>query len=117
MSVPTSSQSTDPKIWAIAVWGLYLAGIVNGVTALIGLIIAYVKRGELAGTPYESHMTYAIRTFWILLLGVIVGMVLALVLIGYVLLLVLAVWSLYRMVRGLVLALDGRPIPNPQSWL
>ena len=25
--------------------------------------------------------------------------------------------SLYRMVRGLVLALDGRPIPNPVGWL
>ena len=46
MSVPTSGQSTDPKIWAIAVWGLYLAGLVSGITALIGLILAYVKRGE-----------------------------------------------------------------------
>ena len=76
MSLPTSGQTTDPKIWAIAVWGLYLAGLVSGITALIGLILAYVKRGELAGTPYESHMTYAIRTFWIALLGVIVGTVL-----------------------------------------
>lgn len=117
MSVPPSGQSNDTKIWAIAVWGLYLAGLVNGLTALIGLILAYVKRGELAGTVYESHMTYAIRTFWIALLGVIVGTVLLLVLIGYLLLLVVGIWSLYRMVRGLVLALDGRPIPNPMSWL
>lgn len=117
MSVPPSGQSNDTKIWAIAVWGLYLAGLVNGLTALVGLILAYVKRGELAGTVYESHMTYAIRTFWIALLGVIVGTVLLLVLIGYLLLLVVGIWSLYRMVRGLVLALDGRPIPNPMSWL
>ena len=117
MSVPTSGQPTDPKIWAIAVWGLYLAGLVSGITALVGLILAYVKRGELAGTPYESHMTYAIRTFWIALLGVIIGSVLVLVLIGYLLLPIVGIWSLYRMVRGLVLALDGRPIPNPVGWL
>ena len=48
MSAPASGQPTDPKIWAIAVWGLYLAGLVSGITALVGLILAYVKRGELA---------------------------------------------------------------------
>ncbi len=117
MSVPTSGQPADPKIWAIAVWGLYLAGLISGITAVIGLILAYVKRGELAGTAYESHMTYAIRTFWISLLGVIIGTILVLLLIGYLLLPVVGIWSLYRMVRGLVLALDGRPIPNPTGWL
>ncbi len=63
------------------------------------------------------HMTYAIRTFWIALLGVIIGSVLVLLLIGYLLLPIVGIWSLYRMVRGLVLALDGRPIPNPTGWL
>jgi uncharacterized membrane protein len=43
--------------------------------------------------------------------------VLVLVLIGYLLLPIVGIWSLYRMVRGLVLALDGRPIPNPVGWL
>jgi uncharacterized membrane protein len=118
MSVQTTGgQTTNPKTWAIVVWVLYLSGLVIGITALVGVILAYVKRGELAGTPFESHMTYAIRTFWISLLGALVGVVLSLVLVGFLILLAVGIWCLYRMIRGLVLALDGRPIPDPTSWL
>ncbi len=117
MMMQTTGQGTEPKTWAIIVWALYLAGLVVGITALVGVILAYVKRGELAGTPYQSHMTYAIRTFWISLIGAIVGMVLAFVLIGFLVLLAVGVWFIYRSVRGLVLAIDDRPIPNPEGWL
>jgi uncharacterized membrane protein len=113
----TSSGGTDPRTWAIIVWALYLASGVTGITVIIALIIAYVKRPELAGTPFESHMTYAIRTFWIGLLGVVVGTILTFVVIGIALLVAMAVWVLYRMIRGLILAIDGRPIPNPESWI
>jgi uncharacterized membrane protein len=117
MSMQTSSGGTDPKTWAIIVWVLYLAGLVVGITAIVGLIIAYVKRGELAGTPFESHMTYAIRTFWISLIGSIISVVLMFVLVGYVLIFLVGIWVLYRMIRGLIVALDGRPIPDATSWL
>lgn len=76
-----------------------------------------MKRRDVAGTPFESHMTYAIRTFWIGLVGAIIGVALSLVYIGFLILLALAVWMLYRMIRGLVCALDGRAISNPLSYL
>jgi uncharacterized membrane protein len=118
MSVQTTGgPDTTPKTWAVVVWVLYLCGLAIGITVLIGVILAYVKRRDLAGTPFESHMTYAIRTFWIGLLGAVVGAVLSLVLVGFLVLLVVGIWCLYRMIRGLVLALDGRPIPDPTSWL
>ena len=117
MSVQTTGgQTTSPKTWAIIVWVLYLAGIVIGITALIGVILAYVKRAELAGTPFESHMTYAIRTFWISLIGAVIGLVLSLVLVGFHVLIAVGLWCLYRTIRGLVLALDSRPIPDPAGW-
>jgi uncharacterized membrane protein len=88
-----------------------------GLTAVVGLIIAYVKRPELASTPFGSHMTYAIRTFWVSLLGWILGGILTVVLIGYPLLLVVALWFVFRCVRGLLKALDHRAIDDPTGRL
>lgn len=117
MSMQTTSTSTDPRTWAIIVWALYLLGCVTAITVIVGLIIAYVKRQELTGTPYESHMTSAIRTFWISLLGTVVGIVLTFVGIGIIILIAVAVWLLYRVIRGLIRAIDGRPIEDPEGWL
>lgn len=117
MSVQGSDQGRTPQTWALIVWGLFLASIVTGLSGLAGLIIAYLKRGELADTPFGSHMTYAIRTFWIALLGLFAGFVLAFVLVGFLVLLAVGIWALYRMVRGLVYAIDSRPISDPLTWL
>lgn len=117
MSMQTTN-STDPKTWAMIVWGLYIASYFTAfITMIVGLIIAYVKRGELAGTPFESHMTSAIRTFWISLIGGIIGVVLSIVGIGVIILVALAVWQIFRVIRGMVRAVDGRPIDDPQGWL
>jgi uncharacterized membrane protein len=113
----TTDEGTSPKTWAIIVWALYLLSGVTGLTCIAGLIVAYLKRSDLAGTPYESHMIYAIRTFWIGLLIGVIGVILIFVVIGVPVLIALAIWSIYRMVRGLVCALDGRAISNPKSWL
>lgn len=113
----TSGQGADPKTWAIAIWVLYLLGYLTGITVIIGLIIAYVKRAELAGTPYESHMTSAIRTFWIGFIVGIIGFVLTFVGVGIIILGILVVWQLFRIIRGLIRAIDGRPIDDPAGWL
>jgi len=84
---------------------------------IVGLIIAYVKRNELAGTPFESHMTSAIRTFWISIIGGIVGLVLSIIGVGIIILVALAVWQIFRIIRGIVRAVDGRPIEDPTGWL
>ena len=118
MSLQTTNDGTSPRTWAIIVWGLYLASFVTVfLTIVVGVIIAYVKRRDLAGTPFESHMTSAIRTFWISVIGSIIGYVLTLVLIGFAVIFVLVVWLLFRSVRGLIRAVDGRAIDNPRGWL
>ena len=109
---------TSPQTWAIVVWALFLASILSvALTSIIGVIIAYIKRRDLAGTPYESHMTSAIRTFWITLIVGIVGFVLLIVGVGAIILGLLALWHLFRVVRGLIYAIDGRPIADPAGWL
>jgi uncharacterized membrane protein len=117
MSMQTTNSSVDGKTWAMIVWGLYIAAFFTGITAIIGVIIAYVKRSELAGTPFESHMTSAIRTFWISLIGYIISIVLMVVLIGFVMATLVGIWHLFRVIRGIVLAIDGRAIENPEGWL
>ena len=115
---PPAVAGTSPQTWAIIVWGLYLAAFFTlAVTAIVAVIIAYVKRPDLSGTPFESHMTSAIRTFWISLLFGLVGFVLIIVGIGIVLLIALGLWQLFRIIRGLIRAIDGRPIDDPTGWL
>jgi uncharacterized membrane protein len=115
---PSTLASTNAQTWAIVVWAMFLASIVSvAFTAIIGLIIAYVKRRDLAGTPYASHMTSAIRTFWITLIVGLIGFVLMIVGIGYLILGLLALWHLFRVIRGLIYAIDGRPIADPAGWL
>jgi uncharacterized membrane protein len=115
---PSAMSGTTPQTWALVVWGLYIASYFTfAIAAIVGLIIAYVKRGDLAGTPFESHMTSAIRTFWISLIVGIIGVVLAFVLIGFLVLALLALWNLFRVIRGLIYAFDGRPIADPTGWL
>jgi uncharacterized membrane protein len=119
MSQQRSAMSgTTPQTWATIVWGLYIASYFTAwITGIVGLIIAYVKRGDLVGTPFESHMTSAIRTFWISLIVLIIGIVLCFVLIGFLVLGLLALWNLFRVIRGLIYAFDGKPIPDPTGWL
>jgi len=61
MSSPSTSDGVSPQTWAIIVWGLYLAAFVTfAITAVVAVIIAYVKRGDLVGifgaggTPCEK---------------------------------------------------------------
>jgi uncharacterized membrane protein len=96
---------------AILAYILFLIGWPSlHLATIAGLILAYVQRGDARGTVWESHFSNIIEVFWISLL---VGLV-AIPLIfafgaGIVLLIFLLVWFLYRTIKGLVRAIDGRP--------
>lgn len=81
-----------------------------GLTALVGIIMNYVKRGDMRGTWLESHFRWQIRTFWYVLLWMVLGILLAVVWIGYIILFVNAVWAIYRIVRGVLNLLDNKPM-------
>lgn len=98
------------------VYFLYLASLILGISGLIGLVFAYINRGK-AGGWVDTHYTYQIRTFWIGLLYTLIAALFALVLIGFLLLIAVAVWFIVRCVIGLQRAAQGQPIANPQSWL
>ncbi|MFN4327421.1 MAG: DUF4870 family protein [Limnobacter sp.] len=84
----------------------YVLGAIGLFTAfvpiLIALILCYIKRPEAAGTIYESHFQWLIRTFWFGLLWFVVALVLMLIGVGFLLYWVLCAWLVYRFVKGLL---------------
>ena len=115
---PTIENTIDsPEIrqYALIIYILYLVGIVTGVSTLIGVIIAYVKRDDMANTPYADHITYLIRTFWIFFIGSFIGVVTSFLLIGMLILPLVFVWYAYRCIAGFIKFNDRKPI-DPLNW-
>jgi uncharacterized membrane protein len=95
---------------------LYLVSIAIGLTAIIGIVIAYINRGK--SQPWlETHYTFAIRTFWIGLLYALISVVLMFLVIGFLTGLATAIWFIARCIIGLQAVGRNEPIKNPQSWL
>jgi uncharacterized membrane protein len=95
---------------------LYLASFVTGITGLVGVVLAFVWRGEPKAEWEASHYDYLIRTFWIFLIGTIVGVILTIVLIGIPILIAVSVLVVVRCVMSLLAAQKRLPMPNPGSW-
>ncbi|MDP2123046.1 MAG: hypothetical protein Q8J92_01565 [Parvibaculum sp.] len=113
---PVAQAGGDPFGISKLVYILYFIGFVNGITTIAGVIVAYLKRGE--STPAAaSHLTFLIRTFWIGLLFAVVGAVTMMIMIGMLILLATVVWALIRLIKGIMLAMDGKPVPDPETWL
>ena len=101
---------------ALIVYILYLAGFVTVITAIIGVIIAYIQ-SDTADPVARSHFQFQIRTFWILLLYVAAGLVLTFVGIGVLILLWALVWSIVRNIKGILALNENKPIADPKSWM
>lgn len=95
---------------AMIVYILYGLSFILGITWLGSLIYAYIKRDDLKGTVYYSHMNYIIRTcWWGIGLGFI-GFILMFIFIGLFVLIGLSIWLLYRGIKGFIYFKDGKEI-------
>ncbi|HML07406.1 MAG TPA: hypothetical protein VK430_04665 [Xanthobacteraceae bacterium] len=99
----------------LTVYILYLAGIIMGLPALIGVIIASLQ-SERTDPISRTHFQFQIRTFWIGLLYAVVGILTVHIGIGAVVLLWTVVWTLIRCVKGMLALNAGEPIGDPNSW-
>ena len=97
-----------------AVYALQAAGFLIGVTFIAAVIINTIKLPDVAGTLYESHFRWQIRTFWFGLLWCVVGALTAWVLVGFLVLFGAAIWVIYRIVKGWLNLLDGKPMDLPR---
>jgi len=94
---------------AHVMYALYAIALFTAVPFFAGVIVAYIGRPG-ADVVYRSHLSWGIRTFWWALLWFIIGAVLSLVLIGYVILAILWLWTAYRVIRGWLRLADGLAI-------
>ena len=92
------------------VYILQAISLVVGVTSIAGIILNYLKRDEVKGTFLESHFNWQIKTFWYMLIGVIVGWLLALVLVGFLVWAAVGLWYIYRIVKGWLALNDGKEL-------
>jgi uncharacterized membrane protein len=115
---PLPAQPYVPEVnLAFAVYICYaIAFFTGGFTSIVGVIIAYVKVGD-ADPMLKSHYVFQIRTFWLSLLYLVVGIVLCFILIGIFVLLWWCIWLVVRIVKGLLALNERKPIAHPSSWL
>jgi uncharacterized membrane protein len=118
MTEPNVAVGTDPAQGKDAnlVYILYLVGLIVGVTSLVGVIMAYINRGE-APEWVQTHFRFQIRTFWIGLLYGVIGAVTIWILIGFLILLFVVVWWIIRCVKGMKAIERGEPVPDPATWM
>jgi uncharacterized membrane protein len=124
----------EDRTMPIICYALYLLAFATGITAIIGVIIAYTQRST-AGPVMHSHYTFLIRTFWLGIVVAIVsavvggilmaiGAVLTVILIGFPIMAVAglffcvaAVWFAVRCILGLVYLSRGEAYPRPYAVL
>lgn len=99
------------KTLTLAVYILYALSYFTGITAIIGIVINYVKQEEVAGTWLESHFRWQIRTFWFGLLWAVIGAATMVIMIGFAILFANFVWIIYRIVKGWLNLNDNKPMP------
>jgi len=104
------NQQDQLRQYTLIAYGLYAASIFVGLTSIAAVIMNYIKRDEVKGTWLESHFEWQIKTFWITLIAGLIGFVLPFVLIGIPVLLAASIWFIYRIVKGLVVFMDNKPI-------
>lgn len=108
---PVADQQLDSaKSLTTLIYALYAASLFVGITAIVAIVMNYVKRDDLRGTWLESHFRWQIRTFWFGLLWTLLGVLTFLLVIGWGILMATFVWYIYRIVKGWMRLSENKPM-------
>ena len=133
-AAPAAPAGQPPITAALIVYALFALAAISGVVSsglvtfaplvviagIVGVIIAYVKRGEARGTWVASHFDWLIATFWWSLLWDVIALVIGIltfwilglgILLGILILAATSIWVIYRVVRGYLAFKDSQPLP------
>ena len=110
-----NTPSSDVKNYVFIAYVTYALGLFIWFTPVVGVILAFIKRDEAQGSIYASHIDYLIKTFWVSLIGMVLGMLTILILIGWLILAATGIWLIYRVVVGLIKLNEDKPVSN-QGW-
>jgi len=98
------------KTLTTIIYALYAASFLVGITAIVAIIMNYIKKEDVAGTFLESHFRWQIRTFWFGLLWGVIGSVTFFIAIGWFVLIANGIWIIYRIVKGWLRLNDNKPM-------
>ena len=113
MSTSKPDKSVSDKSLTSLIYLFYALSLVLGVTALVAIVMNYVKRDDVRGTWLESHFRWQIRTFWFSLLWGLLGVITFLLIVGWFILIADLLWFIYRIVKGWIRLNDGKPMYAP----
>ena len=109
--------STDPsqKGNANLIYILYLVGLAAGITAVVGVVMAYMARDK-GPEGLQSHYRNQINLFWKVIAYFIIGVVLTVIMIGFLVMLAATIWYIVRVIQGMQALNRNEAIANPSSW-
>jgi len=71
--IDTERLQSLKKLTAIVYLCQVLAFVLAGLPLLVGVVINFMRRDEVAGTWLESHFDWQIKTVWLALAGMALG--------------------------------------------
>lgn len=111
VNAPSAEKLASVRQLTLICYILYALSWITGITGIVAIIINYLKREDTAGTIYESHFNWQIKTFWWGLGIAIVGFILTFLIVGIFVLIGGAIWTIYRLVKGFLNWNDSKPMP------
>ncbi len=104
-------KNASLKTLTTVIYALYALALFAGVSAIVAIVLNYIKREDVQGTWLESHFKWQISTFWWSVVWCIVGAITFIILIGWVVWGVAFVWFIYRIAKGWLNLNDNKPMP------
>lgn len=96
-----TQRDLNAKKHAVIAYVLMGLGFVTGILFIVGAIWGMVKSSDAKGTVFEDHYSNIKRTFVVSFILSVVGILTAMFLIGYVILLIAFIYTLWKVVKGL----------------
>ena len=102
----------DPNLkkYTYTVYILQALSFVLLITAVLGIIINYIKDEDVKGSWLESHFAWQKKTFWYASFLIIVGVLTSFILVGYFVLGFVVFWLIYRIAKGWIYLVDGKEL-------
>ena len=110
-----NTSNSEVKNYVFIAYVTYALGLLILFTPFIGVLLAFIKRDEAQGSIYASHIDWLIKTFWVSLIGLLLGRLTIFILIGWLILAATGIWLIYRVVIGLIKLNEDKPV-STQGW-
>jgi uncharacterized membrane protein len=111
MDTQTDDQLASLKTLTTVIYALYALSLFAGITAVVAIVLNYIKQDDARGTWLESHFRWQIRTFWWSVVWFVLGALTWIILVGWVVLGVAFVWFIYRIAKGWLNLNENKPMP------